>query len=84
MPESNDEKARRIMDSVPDFSKTRAAFDKKMDEIRTASAKAREEENVAFEKRMAVRRIVKFGLMFGAVACIYVAVKNRNEKPEEE
>lgn len=59
-------------------------FEENLRSIQTERAKHQVEETEKFEKKMLVRKLVRIGLMAGAVVLAVKAVKSMQQTPEED
>jgi hypothetical protein len=59
-------------------------FEETLRNIQSERVKRQAEEAKRFERKMLVRRVVRVGLMAGAVTLIVKAVKNMKEETEED
>jgi hypothetical protein len=64
--------------------KRRDEFDEELRKIDRDRAKRQADEKAKFDRKMLVRKCVRYTMMAGAVVCIVKAVQNAQEKNDEE
>jgi hypothetical protein len=73
----------RLMAAI-DFDMKSKEFEETMEDIRKAQAKARAEDAARFERKMLLRKIVRFGMWTTAAVLAVKAIQNANKESETE